>query len=267
MMKTHTQLSLLLTLLVMLYSPFALCQEEASAAEADTDSENSASQETATSPDQEVEVNEDNYRQFMELKDTRQQRVVFPETAYKPQTGNQKLSKLPEESQKHLRNELREIIVQGDKWKPGDEEGEYPYAPSAAAGNNPTLQKQEAEAWGELVEGYHDREAEIYANSARSQSAAAAAEQGQGSNAGQGSSGNEASQGAAGEQASQESQNRQKSRADSYSANAANDSDVKNTEGVSQNAMEFLQRNGNANQPSQNQPSQNQVSSNNSSGL
>ena len=53
--------------------------------------------------------------------------------------------------------------------------------------------------------------------------------------------------------------------APSFSANAANDSDVKNTEGVSQNAMEFLQRNGNANQPSQNQPSQNQVSSNNSS--
>jgi len=59
-------------------------------------------------------------------------RNIIPENIFKPESGSQKLDKLPEESQKHLRNQLREIIVQGNEWKPGDEETEYPYSPSAA---------------------------------------------------------------------------------------------------------------------------------------
>ncbi len=116
---------------------------------------------------QEVEINEDNYRQFMELKDANLQREVIPENVFKPGSGLQKLEKLPEESQKHLRNELREIIVQGDPWQPGDEQGEFPYTPSAAAANNPGLEKQEREAWGELVDSYNQREAQIYENCCR----------------------------------------------------------------------------------------------------
>jgi len=180
---------------------------------------------------QEVEINEDNYRQFMELKDPRGQRNMLPENAFKPGSGAQKLDKLPEESQKHLRNQLREIIVQGDPWQPGDENTQYPYVPSNAASTNASLEKQEAEAWGELVESYHQREAEIYENSARSQAAMATGTTSQTNKAGQGGEGQESSQQSPGEQSDA---------ADSYSPNAQNDPNATSNQGVSQNAMEFL---------------------------
>jgi hypothetical protein len=78
--------------------------------------------EAEPAADQEVEINEDNYRQFMELKDAMRQRTVLPENAYQSQAGLQKLDKLPESSQKHLRNQLREVIVEGEAWQPGDED-------------------------------------------------------------------------------------------------------------------------------------------------
>ena len=237
-MKFNYQIAGLLALLTILYVSPGFAQDEST--ESDTEAD-----EVAT--DQEVEINEDNYRQFMELNDPRQQRNVIPETAYKSQAQMQKLDKLPEESQKHLRNQLREIITQGDPWKPGDENNEYPYTASEAAGQNSSLQKQETEAWGELVQNYHQREAEIHGNSARSSAAAAAAagnpgDGGQGSSPGNnaGSTGNDANQGGDGQQSSQEKSSGQQGSSGSYSPNSSADQAVKSTDGVSQNAMEFL---------------------------
>ncbi len=202
-----------------------------------------ATEEPEIRAGQEVEINEDNYRQFMELKDPNLQREIIPENAFKPGSGLQKLDNLPEESQKHLRNQLREIIVQGDPWQPGDEETEYPYTPSEAAGNNPALEKEEMEAWGELVDSYHDRESQIYENSSGSQ-AARGSEQGSSNSQqnGQGSpGGGQEGEGSEGQQGGQEGQPNQSETEGTYSVNGSGNPDAKSTAGVSQNAMEFLQ--------------------------
>jgi len=247
-MKEHLKFVNLLTLTVLLYTPAGFTQDNEKEAE---------SKSTDAPASQEVEITEDNYRQFMELRDPRQQRSVLPENAFKPKTGLQKLDKLPEESQKHLRNQLREIIVQGDQWQPGDEDEHYPYVPSEAASTNKELQKQEAEAWGELVDSYHRREAEIYENQARSQAAMApdGASNG-GSNTGNGSPGDGTGQAGAGGEAGRESSPEQSSAADSYSPNASIDPNARNSAGVSQNAMEFLKGRGLADQGT-NQPGRN----------
>ena len=236
-MKTYYQFVTALTILALLYLPPAFAQDEDVAT--GSGPELSDGTEEAASTDQEVEINEDNYRQFMELKDAIPHRNAMPETAYKSQAQMQKLDKLPEESQKHLRNQLREIIVQGDPWKPGDEDAEYPFTPSTAAQNYPSLQKQETEAWGELVGSYHEREAQIYGNSSRS---AAAAAGGQSNSPGEdgGASGNDSNQGGQGQQEGKENNSGEAASAGSYSPNSSNDQAAKSTDGVSQNAMEFL---------------------------
>ena len=219
-------------------------QDDETAPPPASDSEENSTEEPEIRAGQEVEINEDNYRQFMELKDPNLQRQVIPETVYKPGSGLQKLDDLPEESQKHLRNQLREIIVQGDPWQPGDEETEYPYTPSEAAGNNPALEKEELEAWGELVDSYHDRESQIYENSSGSQ-AARGSEQGSSNSQqnGQGSpdGSGEEGEGSEGQQAGQEGNQNQSETEGTYSVNGSGNPDANSTAGVSQNAMEFLQ--------------------------
>ena len=237
------QLLGLFTVWAFLYATTGFAQEDESALPPATET-------GATEPEaptgQEVEINEDNYRQFMELKDPLQQRTILPENSYQSQAGLQKLDKLPEESQKHLRNQLREIIVQGDQWQPGDEDGDYPYIPSEAASTDEALQKQEAEAWGELVDHYHAREGDIYANAPRTSAAAAAGDSfSDGSGTGKESTGGGEGQGGAGEQAGQKSSSDQSSTAGGYSPDSANDPNSNSTEGVSQNAMEFLMKSGN----------------------
>jgi len=247
-MNKHFQFTALLSILAFLYAPTGFSQQDEAAATqaAETDAEETTPENETAPAGQEVEINEDNYRQFMELKDARQQRDMLPENSYQSQAGAQKIDKLPEESQKHLRNELREIIIQGDQWQPGDEGAEYPYVPSSAASTNPALQKQEAGAWDELVDNYHKREAEIYANASRSQAASATAgAAGEASAQGSAAGGN-TGQGGEGQQASEQNSSKQNSTAESYSPNASNDPNATSTEGVSQNAMEFLK--GQANQ-------------------
>jgi len=121
MIKTFKLIGLL-TISTLLYVPAGFSQDDESALPSQTESEGATAENADTPAGQEVEVNEDNYRQFMELKDVRQQRNMLPENAYQSKSGMQKLDELPEESQKHLRNQLREIIVQRDQWQPGDEE-------------------------------------------------------------------------------------------------------------------------------------------------
>ena len=245
-MNKQFQVISLLATLVFLHAPAGFAQDD----EATTTQAPGADVEETT-PDseevpagQEVEINEDNYRQFMELKDARQQRDMLPENSYQSQAGAQKIDKLPEESQKHLRNELREIIIQGDEWQPGDEETDYPYVPSKTASTNQALQKQEADAWGELVDNYHKREAEIYGNASRSKAASTGAA-GEGSGEGEGSAGGNMGQGREGQQASQQNNSKQSSTAGSYSPDSSSDPNATSTEGVSQNAMEFLKGQGN----------------------
>ena len=131
----------LMGIAMLLFLTPVYAQDDETAPPSTTGPGEAATEEPEIRAGQEVEINEDNYRQFMELKDPTLQREIIPENAFKPGSGLQKLDKLPEESQKHLRNQLREIIVQGDPWQPGDEETEYPYTPSEAAGHNPALEK------------------------------------------------------------------------------------------------------------------------------
>jgi len=111
----------------------------------------------AEDPSRETDVSEDNYRRYMELQDRRLERPAFPAAALQP-GGLQKMGELPESSQKHLRNQLRGIILQRGAWTPAEREKNYPFVPSAAARVDGDLLRREAEAWAELVAEYHDRE-------------------------------------------------------------------------------------------------------------
>jgi len=222
-----------LALALFLYAVGAAAQDEPPAPQ-------TSDRDTVESlPDQEVEVNEDNYRQFMELKDGLRERTVLPEESFESRAGMQKLDKLPEASQKHLRNQLREIIVQGDRWQPGDENINRPYVPSEAARTNASLQQQEAEAWGELLDNYHAREAQIHAHSARSRAASAGPggmPPGQG-----GESGGKGEEGAQRGQEGSKTDSVSTGEADSYAPGSQGSSDAQSTDGVAQSAMEFLQ--------------------------
>jgi len=250
--KNH--ITVLLLWLGLLLTPLISAQEDAPETEQDEINTNSGSQET--------EYSDDNYRRFMELKDQPGPTSTLPTNAY--QSGTEKLDELPEDSQKHLRNQLREIILESDEWAPGDENGEYPFAASEAGEKNPALKQQEAEAWGELVGKYHEREAEIYANATRSNAASgmeggapdAAQSQAQagksGGNKGQesGEAGNETEAEQAGQQG-ESANNQTASNANegsapppsspaSSSSTSAGDPNAISTTGVSQSALEYL---------------------------
>src|SRR5690606_20072488 len=62
-------------------------------------------------------------------------------------------------SRKHLRDELRNVIIEQGEWQPEDVNRVYPYTPSAAAQQDPELRQKEEQAWGELIAEYHKREA------------------------------------------------------------------------------------------------------------
>ena len=248
-MMKRIYFAVLVVLLVYLFTPSGFAQDSQAALPSAAEVEDAAPAEPEIPASQEVEINEDNYRQFMELRDANRQRDIIPEDVFKPNTGLQKLEKLPEASQKHLRNQLREVISQGDEWQPGDEEAEYPYTPSEAAATDPSLAKQELEAWGELVDGYNQREAQIYENSSGTRSAMGT-ENGTSSNpgnaAGQPNGTGQSGEGSQGQQNGQENNPGQNDSAGTYSPNASNDPNSENTAGVSQNAKEFLQGLGKA---------------------
>jgi hypothetical protein len=238
--------ALFVTLTLLFGAPLALAQQTESVPAGD-EAENAAAEEKQDSSSQAVEINEDTYRQFMELKDANRQGDIIPETVYKPGSGLQKLDKLPEESQKHLRNELREIIVDGDPWQPGDENVDYPYTPSEAASKNPALQKQEKEAWGELVDSYNQREAQIYADRAGNR---AAMSPGDGNGEQPGSGANKEGkdgddmEGVPGQEAKEQGNPERDAAAGAFSPDAVKDPNAQSESGVSQNALQFLQNMG-----------------------
>ncbi|MEE4173351.1 MAG: hypothetical protein V2I57_03785 [Xanthomonadales bacterium] len=119
-------------------------------------------------PSQETDISEDNYRRFMELDDRRLDRPAFAPGGVQPANSLQKLGALPESSQKHLRNQLRGIILSRGAWTPGERDEGYAFVPSAEARaraqrGDAQLLQQEAEAWAELVNEYHEREAAFFA--------------------------------------------------------------------------------------------------------
>lgn len=209
-----------------------------------------ADEQTPASGTQETEVSEDNYRRFMELKDARIERDAFPTNAFTPQAGLQKLGELPESSQRHLRDQLRGIIIDDeDGWSPEDAGTLYPFTPSSEAQGDAGLRAAEGEAWRELVANYHEREAAIYANAERSASATVPGTPGNGaSGTGEppGSAGG--SGGASGSEQEQAAGGEPGSRADaSTPAAAANGLNGQpapqgrsGQEGVSQSALDYL---------------------------
>ena len=234
----------------LLLASLVSAQDEATATDPADEKANKGSQET--------EYSDDNYRRFMELKDQPTRTSTLPTNSY--QSGTEKLDELPEASQKHLRNQLREIILESDEWAPGDENGEYPFVASEAGEKNPELKQQEAEAWGELVGKYHEREAQIYANAERSDSAAgtdggqsesaqAQSESGEsagseGSNTGEDAGkGEQKRPGQEGQSAQTQAANNGNEGSDSSSSSAsanAGDPNAISTAGVSQSALEYL---------------------------
>ena len=112
-MNKHFRFTAIFGVCALVQCAVTWAQQDEPALPASAEAEEKAQDAPAS---QEVEINEDNYRQFMELKDGLQQRTVLPENSYQSQAGLQKLDKLPEESQKHLRNQLREIIMQRGPW-------------------------------------------------------------------------------------------------------------------------------------------------------
>jgi hypothetical protein len=116
---------------------------------------------------QEVEISEDNYRRFMELRDPRITRPAMPVMQSAPADGLEKMDSLPEASRRHLRDQLREIILASDPWTPENAGELYPFEPSEEARLDPELRGLENEAWKELVGKYHEREAELYAQRQR----------------------------------------------------------------------------------------------------
>jgi hypothetical protein len=125
----------------------------------------------ANSASQETDINEDNYRRFMELRDQSRQRPTAPYAVLAPPSNLEKMGQLPESSQKHLRNQLLGIILDGGRWEPDDAAKEYAFVPSDAAEVDSQLRSSEAAAWSELIQNYHARESEIYQAGARARSA------------------------------------------------------------------------------------------------
>jgi len=123
------------------------------------------------SASQETDINEENYRRFMELRDQSRQRASAPYAVLAPPSKLEKMDKLPEESQKHLRNQLLGIILEGERWSPEEAQKAYPFVPSEAAASDALLRGMEADAWAELVDNYHARESEIYRAGERARSA------------------------------------------------------------------------------------------------
>jgi hypothetical protein len=234
-MSQTLKVRILLATVLALAPPLALCQDADSAPGSEKTAGAKPKDETADS--RAVDASEDNYRRFMELKDDRIKRSDLPLAAYEAPTDPQRLGTLPEASQKHLRNLLREVILENGQWTPEVAKAEHPYVPSEAAVKDPQLRRREASAWDELLEKYNEREAENYARNQAARSAQQGRDKGKGEKAGGGKEGQQAasaSKAAAGSE--------QRERRDGY-APADSDDDADSTAGVSESALEFLRRN------------------------
>jgi hypothetical protein len=187
-----------------------------------------AGQEKAAESDeasQHVEESEEAFRRRMETADSHDQSDVMRPRSSGTNKVPEGIDALPADSRKHLRDELRNVIIEQGEWKPEDAGKVYPYTPSAAAENDPQLRQQEQEAWGELVQEYHKREAAALAMGGGRGGSGESDEQRKDSSAG--------SSGAGSARKSSDPSERSATEAAGSTAAGA---------GVSQSALEFLKR-------------------------
>lgn len=118
---------------------------------------------TSTGEDasQRTEESEEAYRRRMELEGARDS-ATYSDTSYSSQVEQEKIDKLPPDSQKNIRDQITDIIIENGRWEPSDVLEDYPYQPTEAAEKDPALMEQEEEAWAEQVDKYHEREAAAF---------------------------------------------------------------------------------------------------------
>jgi len=175
----------------------------------------------------------------MELEGARH-RDTYSDQSYASQTEQGNLDKLPEKSQKNIRDQITDIIIENDQWEPGDVLEEYPYDPTEAATKDPVLLEQEEEAWAEQVEKYHEREAAAFGatrppmpGSGQQQAGTGSSGEGQQQGDGSGETGQDGSQDGA-----QDGESGAGS-AGAYSPRQGDDDEM-NTAGISESALDFL---------------------------
>jgi Ni/Co efflux regulator RcnB len=195
---------------------------------------------------QQVEESDEAYRRRMELEDARRANPTYTDPVDSYRRDLEKIDKLPEESRENIRDQLVDVIMQNDDWKPGDALNEYPYEPSAAAQADAELMQQEQEAWDEQIEKYHARESAAfgaYRGPVEGPGNPDGAEGGQGSEGSeggqQGQHGSEGGQqGGQGEQ----SESSQASTYQPYQSQSSSRNDAESTAGVSESALDFLKK-------------------------
>ncbi len=172
---------------------------------------------------QHVEESEEAFRRRMETAESHDQSAVMRPRSSGTNKVPEGIDALPADSRKHLRDELRNVIIEQGEWQPEDAGKVYPYTPSAAAEKDPQLRQQEQAAWGELVQEYHKREAAALAMGGGRGGSQESKEQRTGSSAGVSGSGRKSSDPA------------ERSASDAVESTAA-------SAGVSQSALEFLKQ-------------------------
>ncbi|MEJ8566020.1 hypothetical protein [Elongatibacter sediminis] len=207
-----------------------------------------------------VDESEENFRQRMELREQRFRDRQPSNTTFSYSTSREgKLANLPPESQRHIREQLSDLVIESRLWEPGVDLSDYPYEPSEAAAGDALLAQQEREAWVEQLQKYQEAEQAAHAAeqaAARAREAgggpAGEAAQGQSGAAPGGSPGR--SDGARSEDSGDASAaERQASRAGA--AQAADRESAESTEaarepsGVTESALDYLRRQGLAQQP------------------
>jgi hypothetical protein len=188
---------------------------------------------------QRTDVSEEAYRRRMELEGARD-RDTYSDQSYASQTEQDNLDKLPEKSQKNIRDQITDIIIENDQWEPGDVLEEYPYDPTEAATKDPVLLEQEEEAWAEQVEKYHEREAAAFGATRPPMPGSRQQQAGTGSS-GEGQQQGDSS-GETGQDGSQDGAQDGDSGAGSagaYSPRQGGDDEM-NTAGISESALDFL---------------------------
>jgi len=191
---------------------------------------------------EQVEESEEAYRRRMELEGARDQET-FSNTSYSSQAKQQKIDKLPKESQKNIRDQITDVIIESDEWEPSDVLKEYPYDATEAARKDPELREQEEEAWAEQVEKYHEREAAAFGATrppmpGGGQQQAGTGSNGEGQQPGEQGSGNEGA-GEGGDQASEDGSGSAGSY-EPYQSRSQSDDDEMSTAGVSESALDFI---------------------------
>jgi len=242
--------TILLVICSTLFTGAVQAQDNASLADQDSSSEQA----------EQAEAREDAYRKRMELEGSRDP-DSFANTTYTSQAKQEKIDKLPKESQDNIRDQLMDVIIENGQWEPFDALREYPYEPSESAQENPGLREREEEAWAEQMEKYHQREAN--ALGARKppmpgtetqqadgspdpggQQGQQQSEQGEGDSDGEQQGDNQGGEGESqneGEQqGSQGSGSSPASSYDPYQSQQDDDADEISTAGVSESALDFL---------------------------